>query len=66
MLVHKEQLENFDFTGMICIELLKKKKKKNHFHFQKKKQKNSNCHLVRFNALSQYMYFVPSPMMIKK
>jgi hypothetical protein len=28
MLVHKEQLQNFDFTGMICIELLKKDKEK--------------------------------------
>jgi hypothetical protein len=36
MLVHKEQLQNFDFTGMICIELLKKDKEKNHFHFKKK------------------------------
>jgi hypothetical protein len=41
MLVHKEQLENFDFTGMICIELLKKKKKKKHFHFQKKNKKTA-------------------------
>jgi hypothetical protein len=51
MLVHKEQLQNFDFTGMICIELLKKTKK--NFHFQKKT--NSNCHLVRFNASSKWL-----------
>jgi hypothetical protein len=58
MLVHKEQLQNFDFTGMICIELLKKDEEKKTTSILKK-QTNSNCHLVHFNALSQYMYFVP-------
>jgi hypothetical protein len=38
MLVHKEQLQNFDFTGMICIELLKKDEEKKTTSILKNKQ----------------------------